>query len=163
MIYSGCPSKQSCQDCDWDVLQAIFHSFKTYPPSLLIICRWFSKPEKLPIVISRSPQNLQVCQQNLKCESAQQRITKHHLGAGFLATRVLPGAIGHSILRTSVKPWPRFILLSNSQDRELVLSSSHFCYPTWILGPSSFQLWKIKFPRFWQRVVCPIPPPGRAV
>jgi len=25
-------------------------------------------------------------------------------GAGFLATRVLPGVIGHSILRTSVKP-----------------------------------------------------------
>ena len=45
--------------------------------------------------------------------------------AGFLATRVLPGAIGHSILRTSVKPW--YIPLSNSQDPELVLLSSHFC------------------------------------
>ena len=39
--------------------------------------------------------------------------------AGFLATRVLPGAIGHSILRTSVKTW--CIPLSNSQDPELVL------------------------------------------
>jgi len=42
---------------------------------------------------------------------------------GFLATRVLPGAIGHSILRTSVKP--RYTPLSNSRDRELVLLSSH--------------------------------------
>jgi len=32
-----------------------------------------------------------------------------------------------------------------------------------IFGPSSFQLWKIKFPRFWQRVVCPIPSPGWVV
>jgi len=32
-----------------------------------------------------------------------------------------------------------------------------------ILGPSSFQLWKIKFPRLWQRVVCPIPPSGGVV
>jgi len=43
--------------------------------------------------------------------------------AGFLATRVLPGAIGHSILRTSVKP--RCIPLSNSQDPELALLSSN--------------------------------------
>jgi len=42
---------------------------------------------------------------------------------GFLATHVLPGAIGHSILRTSVKP--RYIPLSNSQDPELVLLSSN--------------------------------------
>jgi len=43
------------------------------------------------------------------------------LDPGFLATRVLPGAIGHFILRTSVKP--RRIPLSNSQDPELVLLS----------------------------------------
>ena len=48
--------------------------------------------------------------------------------SGFLATRVLPGAIGHSILRISVKP--RCIPLSNSQDPELVLLSSHFWYPS---------------------------------
>jgi len=39
---------------------------------------------------------------------------------GFLATRVLPGAIEHSILRTSVKPW--YISLSHSQDPEVFLS-----------------------------------------
>jgi len=55
--------------------------------------------------------------------------------SGFLATRVLPGAIGHSILRTLVNP--RYIPLSNSQDPELVLLSSHFCYPSGI-DPWSF-------------------------
>jgi len=50
--------------------------------------------------------------------------------AGFLATRVLPGAIGHSTLRTLVKP--RYIPLSNNPDPELVLFSSHLCYPSGI-------------------------------
>jgi len=47
----------------------------------------------------------------------------HFMGStepGFLATRVLPGAVGHSImgLRTSVKP--QYIPLSHGQDTELV-------------------------------------------
>ena len=72
----------------------------------------------------------------------------HWWYAGFLATRVLSGAIGHSILRTSVKP--RRIPLSNSQDPELVLLSSNaYKRAEPILDPSSFQLfWKIKF---WER------------
>jgi len=67
----------------------------------------------------------------------------HHFfpTSGFLATRVLPGAIGHSILRTSVKP--RYIPLSNSQDPELVLLSSHFCYPSGI-DPRSFVISTLK-------------------
>ena len=60
---------------------------------------------------------------------------------GFLATRVMPGVIGHSILRTSIKP--RYIPLSNSQDPELVLLSSHFGYPSgidpWSLVISNFE------------------------
>ena len=39
-------------------------------------------------------------------------------GPGFLATRVLPGAIGHSIQGTSVRP--QYIPLSHGQDTELV-------------------------------------------
>jgi len=44
-----------------------------------------------------------------------------------------------------------------------------FFYPIGIeLGPSSWYAcmlvcWKIKFPRFWQRAECPIPPPGGVV
>jgi len=46
---------------------------------------------------------------------------------GFLATCVLPGAIGLSMLRTSVKP--RYIPPSDSPDPELVLLSSTFFLP----------------------------------
>jgi len=51
----------------------------------------------------------------------------------------------------------------------LVSLSSYFFYPIGIeLGPSSWYAcmlvcWKIKFPRFWQRAECPIPPPGGVV
>jgi len=65
----------------------------------------------------------------------------HVPDTGFLATRVLPGAIGHSILRTSVKP--RCIPLSNSQDPELVLLSSHLDYPSGI-DPGYFDISTLK-------------------
>ena len=68
-------------------------------------------------------------------------------GAGFLATRVLPGAIWHTILRTSVKP--RYILLSISQDPELVLLSLYFCYPSGI-DPWSFVISTLKNPSSFQ-------------
>jgi len=61
--------------------------------------------------------------------------------SGFLATRVLPRAIGHSILRISVKP--RCIPLSNSQDPELVLLSSHLDYPSGI-DPGYFDISTLK-------------------
>jgi len=60
---------------------------------------------------------------------------------GFLATRVLPGAIGHSILRTSVNP--RRIPLSTSQDPELVLLSLDLYYPSGI-DPWSFVISTLK-------------------
>ena len=63
------------------------------------------------------------------------------LSSGFLATRVLPGAIGHSILRTSVKP--RCIPLSNSQDPELVLLGSHLNCPSGI-DPGYFDISTLK-------------------
>jgi len=66
--------------------------------------------------------------------------------AGFLATRVLPGAIGHPILRTSVKP--RYIPLSNSQDPELVWLNSHLCYPSGI-DPRSFVISTLKHQMHW--------------
>jgi len=58
----------------------------------------------------------------------QERTLNTAAWTGFLVTHVLPGVIGHSILRTSVKP--RRIPLSNSQDPELVLLSSHFYHLT---------------------------------
>jgi len=70
----------------------------------------------------------QVCKHQVRLSYCRQGSPRAKRRPGFLATRVLPGAIGHSILRTSVKP------LSHSRDPELVL---------YLLNS-----WKIKFPRF---------------
>jgi len=77
-------------------------------PSALLLSRWNQSPDA---VRSRNPSK-----STLAHDTVRQR--RCGVAPGFLATRVLPGAIKHSILRTSVKPW--CIPLSNRQDPETV-------------------------------------------